>query len=83
LSYTFPKRIPTDTSPPSDGVIARRVVPVTAGAGRKLPDFESHQDVYPVPTGRFQFQTTSEGRGPDPSAAGQHTSAVHEEHGPC
>lgn len=58
------------------------MVPVITRAGRKLSDVKSHQDVYPVPTGRFQFQTSAEGRGPDPSAAGQHTSAVHEKHGP-
>jgi len=58
------------------------LVPVAAGAGRKLPNVKSHQDVHPVLTGSVQFQTSTKGRSSDPSAAGQHTSPVHEEHGP-
>lgn len=66
---------------PSDGVIARRLVPVAAGTGREFSHFESDQNVYPMPPGRVQFQTAAQGRGPDSPTAGQHTAAVHKKHG--
>lgn len=37
--------------------------------------------MHPVPASRVQLQTSSEGRGPDSSAVGQYTAAVHQKHG--